>query len=321
MSPRAVLVGGVLILSACGGGGGSGGGGPVGNPGGGTGWTAGVFQPAANFEARCAIPRTGTDPATGRPYVDRQGTTRDENNWLRSISNDLYLWFSEIVDRDPSLYQTPAYFDLQKTTATTPSGRPKDRFHFSMATEEWRLLSQSGVSAGYGAQWTLLASTPPRDIRVAYTEPNSPATSTPVNLARGARVLMVDGVDAINDGTQTGVDVLNAGLFPDQAGETHTFTIRDAGSTESRTITMTSAAITSAPVQSVRTIDTPGGRFGYVLFNDHIATAEQALINAVNTLAAAGIDDLVLDMRYNSGGYLVIARSARLHDCGPCAYG
>jgi hypothetical protein len=45
------------------------------------------------------------------------------------------------------------------------------------------------------------------------------------------------------------------------------------------------------------------------LFNDHLATAEQALIDAVATLAGTpgGIDDLVIDLRYNGGGYLVIA--------------
>ena len=45
-----------------------------------------------------------------------------------------------------------------------------------------------------------------------------------------------------------------------------------------------------------------------MLFNDHIATAEQALIAAINQLnTAPGIDDLVLDMRYNGGGFLAIA--------------
>jgi hypothetical protein len=73
-------------------------------------------------------------------------------------------------------------------------------------------------------------------------------------------------------------------------------------------ITMTSADIISAPVQNVNFIDTPTGRVGYMLFNDHIATAEEALVDAVNQLnAGQGIDDLVLDIRYNGGGFLAIA--------------
>jgi hypothetical protein len=44
-----------------------------------------------------------------------------------------------------------------------------------------------------------------------------------------------------------------------------------------------------------------------MLFNDHIATAELDLINAVDQFSAAGITDLILDIRYNGGGFLDIA--------------
>jgi hypothetical protein len=60
-------------------------------------------------------------------------------------------------------------------------------------------------------------------------------------------------------------------------------------------------------VQNVHSITTATGKVGYMLFNDHLATAEGALVNAVNQLKADGISDLVLDIRYNGGGYLAIA--------------
>jgi len=289
MRASTILLAALFALSACGGGdsgGGSGGSSPA-APVSATAWTPGVFMPAANFAGQC--------------------TTLNENNWLRSWSNDLYLWYDEVVDRDPSLFTTPAYFDLLKTTATTPSGNPKDRFHFTYDTASWVALSQSGVSAGYGVEWALLAASAPRHIVVAYTEPNSPASAAAANLARGAEVLAVDGVDAINDNTRAGVAAINAGLFPAASGETHTFTVRDAGASGPRTVTMQSANVTETPVQNVATIATASGGVGYMLFNDHIATAESGLIDAVNTLRAANISDLVLDLRYNGGGYLDIA--------------
>ncbi len=299
----------VLSLAACGGGGdGTGRSIP---PGSGSGWQQGVFMDASSFAAQCQAPRSGIDPATNLAYPDVQGTTTDENNYLRSYSDDTYLWYDEITDRDPSLYSdTLTYFDLLVTDATTPSGQPKDKFHFTYDSEAWYQLSQSGVTAGYGAQWAMLSSTIPRDIRIAYTEPNSPATNLPQPLARGGRVLAVDGFD-IDVNTQAGVDALNAGLFPDSVGEQHTFTVLDLGAGVSRDVTMTTASITSAPVQHTQILSTPTGDVGYMAFNDHIATAEQALIDAVNQLNAfdsgQGIDDLVLDLRYNGGGYLAIA--------------
>ncbi|MDH4109093.1 MAG: S41 family peptidase [Gammaproteobacteria bacterium] len=290
------------LLAACGGSGGYGG--PDdGGGNGGTGWTPGVFLPADSFYAKCVSPRSGTDPLTGQPYLDVLGTRTDENNFLRSYSNDTYLWYDEITDRDPALYQTLEYFDLLKTTASTPSGTAKDQFHFTFDTDEYVALVQSGESAGYGAQWAILRGDPPRQVVVAYTDPNTPATAPTVGLARGDEVLSADGV-SVSDGNP---DPLNAAFFPAAAGETHSFLIRDRETLQTRTITMQSAIITSAPVQNVSFVDRPGGRVGYLLFNDHIATAETGLYNAVNNLAAAGVDELVVDLRYNGGGFLDIA--------------
>src|ERR1700688_3251055 len=230
---------GVCLLSACGGGGG-GGGSTTPPP---VGWQQGVFQPSSTYVAMCVSPRTGIDPVSNMAYPDQPGTLLDENNWLRSWTNELYLWYSEVVDQDPSLFATTdAYFMVLKTTAVTASGAPKDKFHFTYTTSQWEALSSSGVQAGYGAQWVLVAAAPPRQILVAYTEPGSPAAGAPASLVRGAEVLTVDGIDAVNDNTQAGVDALNAGLFPVGPNEMHTFVIQDPGpGGAQRTVVLTSA--------------------------------------------------------------------------------
>ena len=278
-----------------------------------SGWTAGRFEPAATFEAQCAAPRTGTDPSTGRPYPDKPGSVVTENNWLRSWSHDLYLWYRELPDQNPASYSTSDYFNLLKTSATTPSGNPKDKFHFTYGTAQWIALSQSGVEAGYGAQFVVIASRPPRNIVVAYTQPDSPAAA--VGLARGARILTVDGVDVTNAGDATSVNTLNEGLFPSNPGASHSFSILDLGASAPRTVAMVAANVTSVPVQNVRTVGTRSGQVGYMLFNDHIATAEQQLIDAFSQLQ--GVSDLVLDIRYNGGGYLDIASEVAYMIAGP----
>ena len=277
-----------------------------------SGWVRGLFEEASVFRHQCAVPRVGDFP-------DRLGATLDENNWLRSWSDHTYLWYSEIVDTDPACCDTPTYFDLLKTMERTPSGAEKDRFHFSMDTAEWQALSRAGVSAGYGARFAVLAPRPPRDIRIAYTQPNSPATHPDVALARGAKVLAVDGVDAVNAPSRREVDILNAGLFPGEAGETHRFTVRDLGSDTTRTVTMESAEITADPVQHARVIETDQGNVGYFLFLDHIATAERRLKESIEELAEEDIVDLVLDLRYNGGGYLVIANQLAYMVAGSAA--
>jgi carboxyl-terminal processing protease len=302
-----------VALPGCGGSSGS-----SGSSSGSTDWTPGVYPPSSSFAARCAAPRTGTDPTTGRPYPDVAGSTAAENNFLRSWTNELYLWYSEVPDRDPNAYASTAdYFDLLKTTATTASGNPKDKFHFTYPTDQWVALAQSGVQAGYGVQWAVVASRPPRLVVVAYTEPGSPATTPPADLARGAQVLTVDGVDLVNATDTASVATLNEGLFPTSLGTTHTFSILDLGASSPRTITMTSANVASTPVQNVGTVRGPSGTVGYMLFNDHLATSEGLLMSAFAQLAAAHVNDLVLDIRYNGGGYLDVASEVAYMIAGP----
>ena len=310
----------VLILTGCGGGGGGGSSAPAvplaaapAAPAPDSGFVEGVFQPQINFRALCVNPRPG---------LDSQGTFLAENNWLRSFSNETYLWYDEIIDVDPADHPNPLdYFALLKTFALTPSGAPKDRFHFTFDTEAFRQLSQAGVSAGYGVTFVVLSRTPPRKLVISYTEPNTPATTNGVDLTRGETVLEIDGVDFVNANTQAEIDILNAGLAPADVNENHTFLIQAPDSDQTRLVSMQSTEITSTPVLELKTIDTASGPVGYILFNDHIGTAEVALINAVNQLNSAGITDLILDIRYNGGGFLDIANGLAFMIAGPIAAG
>jgi carboxyl-terminal processing protease len=316
--PRVQAAAGAVVilcgLGACSGGGG---GGSTGSMGGRTSWTPGVYQPESHFAAQCAAPRSGTDPATGQPYPDVAGTAVDENNWLRSWTNDLYLWYSEAPDLNPANYSTAAYFPLLKSSATDALGQPKDKFHFIYPTSKWEALARAGVNVGYGVQFVVVQPAPPRKILAAYTEPGSPAVMAPANLARGASVLSVDGVDAVNANTQASVDTINAGLSPSTVGESHTFSILDQGAASPRTVTLQAVNVTDVPVQDVLVLPGTVMHIGYMLFNDQLATAENALINAVNTLKADAITDLVIDMRYNGGGYLDIASELAYMIAGP----
>jgi carboxyl-terminal processing protease len=302
-------------LSACGGGGGASN--TLGNAiGPDPTYTQGVFLPESTFAARCAVPRSGTDPTTHSAYPDVKGTSTDENNWLRSWTHDLYLWYSEVQDLNPASYATADYFDLLKTSATTASGSMKDKFHFTETTAEWESLSQSNTDVSYGVQFEVLSPTVPRHIVVAYTESGSAASQAPLNIARGAVVLAIDGTD-VDTNTSAGVATLNAGLSPATVGETHTFQIQDLGASMSRSVTLQASNVTTHSVALTQTVATTSGTVGYLLFNNQLAQAETELVTAINTLKSAGVNDLVLDMRYNGGGYLDIASELAYMIAGP----
>ncbi|MBW4051549.1 MAG: peptidase [Proteobacteria bacterium] len=284
-------------------------------------WTPGIFQPASNFAALCANPRAGTDPYTHQAYPDRPGSAVDENNWLRSWTHQLYFWYDEVQDLNPALYSTSQYFQLMKTTQTTSSGAPKDRFHFTYPTSVWESLSQAGVQVGYGVQWEIIQGSPPRSIKLAYLQPAAdlPADTIAANLVRGDTLLAVDGVDVVNAADQTSLNTINAALAPSAAGETHTFTVEDPGSTTSRTVTLQAENVTEIPVLMEKTLTNPanGGTVGYILYDDQVETAEPELISAINDLKAKGVTDLILDLRYDGGGYLALASELSYMIAGP----
>ena len=292
-----------LTISGCGGGGGSGSGSTS------SGTTSEPLPSSASLAQQCASPRPGTS--------DRQGSVDTEKAFVHSWIDETYLWYQDVrglpaSTLDAANYSTPVdYFAALKTPLITASGKPKDKFHFTYDTPTWVAMSQSDASFGYGFQIALLSSTPPRSAVVAFTDPNSPASAQ--NIARGATVLSVDGVDMVNG---SDVSTLNAGLFPTVAG-VHTFVIQDQGATTPRTVTLAAASVVGTPVLNAQALPAPNAGTGYLLFNDHVATAESELVEAINVLKAANVTDLVLDLRYNGGGYLDIASELAYMIAGP----
>jgi carboxyl-terminal processing protease len=295
---RMGLAGAALsLLTACGGGGGgSGNANPPANPSAGN-YTAGVYPARASLAGQC--------------------TAFNEKMFLRSWTNELYLWYSEVADNNPNnLTDFPtveAYFNALKTNQTTPSGNAKDRFHFTFDTDDFIALAQGGQDIGYGAEMMLLGDgTPPRRAVVAFVEPGSPASNGGVT--RGMEVVSINGVDFVNDGTQAGVNVLNAGFFPDATGQTFTFVFKPVTG-PNLSVQLTSANITHQPVLIDQRIPVAGGEVGYMVFNDHIGPAEHQLFDAITRLQ--GVDDLILDLRYNGGGFLDLANELAFMIAGP----
>jgi hypothetical protein len=273
---------------------------------------------SSSVAERCVAPRpAGTVDENGQPYGDVLGTVADEQQWVRSWIDETYLWYQDVralsaATLNAGNYADPvSYFNALKSPLITASGKEKDHYHFTYDTPTWVALSQSGTSYGYGFEVALIAAIPPRQALIAYTNAGTPAAAA--GIARGAAVLKVDGVDMANG---TDVDTLNHGLFPTAAGA-HTLTILDAGASAPRDVTLTAQALSPSTVQNVKTLPAPNQTVGYMQFNDHLATSEAQLVTAINQLQAAQITDLVLDIRYNGGGYLDVASELAYMIAGP----
>jgi hypothetical protein len=250
------------------------------------------------------------------------GSLGDEKAWLRDYFDRQYLWFNEVPNVNPGLASfsnegnvygsLDAYFDALRTPAITPSGLPRDRFSFTYPTRAWDDLINGGTVLGYGIEWYIISpQNLPRTIRVAFVHTGSQAEAQ--GIQRGDTLLSADLVPA-DDVSQTGVGVLNGALFPANAAPHHFEFVRQ-GIALSRTLHASGVVLDAVAAPKVLTVGTQ--KVGYLLFNDHIQTAEQPLAAAFTTLRDAGLSDLVLDLRYNGGGYLYLASEVAYMIAGP----
>ena len=232
----------------------------------------------------------------------------DEKFYLRSFTNETYLWYDEVEDRDPTVASESVqdYFDQLKTFETTASGKPKDEFHFYYTTEEYERLI-SGETFGYGFQFTLLRGAPTategREIRVTYVIPGTQAAEAGV--LRGAEIITIDDEDvAFGDNTT----VLNDGLFPDTDGESHTLEFRNPGATDTITVELTAGTFTNPDILASSVFDNADVKTAYINLDTFgTLTAEKSLFDELTEIAAEDPSKLVLDLRYNGGGFVAVA--------------
>ncbi|KZN34692.1 hypothetical protein N480_20635 [Pseudoalteromonas luteoviolacea S2607] len=259
-------------------------------------WQAGQFRPSSEFANLCATPRSGIDPFENTPYPDAAGTAMHEKMWLRSFSNETYLWYDEIIDNDPNQFSTvAAYFAQLKTPLTTASGRDKDEFHFSESYEDFKKESQDGVSASFGINWTIPQT---RMAYVAYVTANSPAAEAGVE--RGDRLLKVGDLDFATFNNQDPAQfnqIISA--FSPAKDQTVALTLLGQNG-EEKQLSLTALDLELEPVRKTQVFEFEGKQIGYMQFNQFIASAQPELISGFNQFN--NLDELVLDMRYNGGG-------------------
>jgi C-terminal processing protease CtpA/Prc len=228
----------------------------------------------------------------GSSSSDAHSDQSAEKAWVRAHLDDVYLWYDEIVDVPSANYATaPAYFDglLVKS---------RDRFSFSMPLAEAVSTLQLGRETGYGVTWGWDAA---GRLYAWYVDPNSPAATL---ITRGTELTGING-KAVSTLDTYSVD---SALFPGQAGTAITLTYRSPGGNAIHTQSLISATFSVTTVDQPQIVHrTDGGKVGYLLFNKHLLTSEQLLADSMRYFQQQGIGELVLDMRYNPGGYLSIA--------------
>ncbi len=141
------------------------------------------------------------------------------------------------------------------------------------------------------------------DLRIKYVYPGSPADKA--GLVRSYQIVKINGRTALDyDGdskSSPNYDFVVKALFD---SPTISMTLKKPDNT-TFDITMSTASYTVNPVLKSKVIDLGNGKkMGYLVFNSFTVktNAQTYLDPAFAAFTAAGVTDLVVDLRYNGGG-------------------
>lgn len=253
---------------------------------------------------------TGT--TTGGTGSTSTGTTcslRDRQDWAFAQLKEWYLFPETLpTSLDPTPYATvPDYIDA--LTATARAQRRDRFFTYLTSIAQENAFFSSGSSAGFGIRLSIDSTAR----RVFISEAFEGTAALAAGIDRGTEIL------AIGTGTadlRTVSDIIAASgstgvtdaLGPSTAGVTRLLRVSDSSGTHDVSVTKTDYALTPVSSRYGAKIIVDGGRqIGYVNLRTFIDTADPALRNAFAQFRAAGITDVVVDLRYNGGGLVSIA--------------
>jgi carboxyl-terminal processing protease len=299
--PRISWIGIVLaatgLLSGCGGGGG--------NPGNCLGSDQVCGRNFVTQQSVSRVSNAGGGAIPSSTSLENQCSIDKQQQFTRSYLNETYLWYNEVPNIAAGSFSTVKdHFYASLTPLRDSTGALKDRFSFIAPLAEADTLT-TGANVGYGADWV-------RDsagvIRVTQVAPGSPAALA--GLARGGQFIRLINT---NTNTSTGNP-----LFPNAAGAFLTFVYRSTPSSAEQTITLNAVPQVDDPVPQNRVITTTSGkRVGYIQFDAHTQGAQDKLIDTILELQPARLDTMVLDLRYNGGGFLYTALALATMLSGP----
>ena len=166
-----------------------------------------------------------------------------------------------------------------------------------------------GVFIGYGFGF----SQDPDSGELWITQVYAGSPADAAGFARGLRINRVNGSTITQIAAAGGLD----SIFGDEEiGVTQTFELLDANGAATTT-TATKAEVTINPVPQFKVFDAGAKTIGYIEFGTFISTADARFDEVFAQFTAAGVTDIIVDVRYNGGGLVTIAESFGSRLAGP----
>jgi carboxyl-terminal processing protease len=243
------------------------------------------------------------EEADPQPIVE-PSSNEAVNSWILDVMDEVYLWLNQLGTPIAENSDPKDYFEALLN-------RPTDRFSIIYPDYQELVNSLSGIELDAGYEFTLYRESSSTDnvvAEISYIKKNSPASN--VDLKRG------DFITKIN-GTQITID--NYMELLDAISGTHKLTYaRFDENVEAFVpkpeITLTAVQLAENPNYLDTIYSINGEKIGYFVYHffapgpGENSTAYDNEMDAIfETFKTEGINHLIVDFRYNGGGYVTSA--------------
>lgn len=251
----------------------------------------------------CSVDDDSLNP--GGPKPDPSANL-DVQDFMWKSLNLWYFWQAEVPNLADNRFSSDAEYTEFLQSEANPTDFlenqllfSEDRFTFYSDDYEEFTNSLTGVTKSNGMSFGLIAyGTNQLAGYVRYITPNSDAAGE--DITRGEYFSGVDGIELTESNY---IDLLY--------GENDTYTLNMANYDNGNFVTNGKNVMLTAqdnfqenPIHITNTIEVNGQKIGYIYYNRFLSEYDEQLNQAFGELKAQGITDLVLDLRYNRGGFV-----------------
>jgi C-terminal processing protease CtpA/Prc len=217
---------------------------------------------------------------------------------LYYIMNIYYYWYNLMPAVDRNAYSNP--YDLLNAMRY----KELDRWSF-VADYESFLAQMEGDFVGHGI---MVALSEDNTVRIAQIYKNAPLYANGVR--RGWILKTVNGYDMAKIFLDGDNEAYDAAFGPKTEGITNSFVFeKPDGSIYSVSSTKTKFTINTVILYDTIWLDAAGTKkAGHLVFDYFIIPSSQELQTAFSFFKANGVTDLIVDLRYNPGGYLDVTQ-------------
>lgn len=236
----------------------------------------------------------------GRVITDNTAvcsTQQSQNEALWEYLQEDYLWNDQL----DLTTDTTQFSSLNDLLVDVRDQVPLDRFSFAITEQEYQDNYINAVFYGYGLAVQLNEAQTGLKVKYVYDSSNAAA----IGIKRGSFITSLGGktiIEAVSDGTYQSSEIWG----PQEEGNVINVTWADNDGNES-SAEMSRASTQTNTVMATQVISTNIGKVGYLVFNSFIERSADDLNVAFDLFKQEEVTELVLDLRYNGGGYLSIA--------------